>query len=434
MSGPGPALAAILALVLADPESALPKSAKTARFEIRFREGSRAEASVDRVAGRVEGELDRILERLDVPHFRERIRVFLYDDVEELKKITGVSSAGHAVPLELHLPHDNDQTRLHEMVHVVAERFSEKGGEPRNLFFAEGLANAVLEYVHGVHVHAVAAFEKRRGALPKLSEIHEVPDFYEWLGRHPGVNGYDIAGSYMLFLLDTYGAAKVRSYYKGVPAKKAFGADVPAIEKRWHSLLDKVELRPGLEALLRERAGLPSSFTRFVSDEDKLTEAILGPKKEWASLSGAERKPNAVGKWSKGAKGPVGAGPPDDGNWAECALGTAEFSSAMIRARAVPIGPCYGVKVTLGQKCQAMLLGTGAFLYNEIGGVAFDPKTTLGSAPVEIVLRRMGGRATVWIDGRLVLEGDVDGASAPVSVGVVQGSAEFEDVAVRRMP
>ena len=31
--------------------------------------------------------------------------------------------------------------------------------EDRSLFFAEGLANGLLEFVTGVHVHAVAAFE-----------------------------------------------------------------------------------------------------------------------------------------------------------------------------------------------------------------------------------------------------------------------------------
>lgn len=429
-----PLLPSFLSLFLgADPAAALTESVKTERFEIRFRPGSRAEASVDRVAALAEKELTAILARLEFGPWRETIRVFLYDDVAELQKITGTQASGYAIPLELHLPHDNDQTRIHEMVHVVAERFKETGTETRNLFFAEGLANAVLEFVHGVHVDAVAAFEKKRGALPSLAEIHALPDFYTWLAAHPGVNGYDIAGSYMLFLLDTYGPAKVRQYYKGVPAKKAFGLDVDALEKKWHARLElaKARLRPGLEALLAEKAGLPAEFTRFERPEDRLTDDILGQKKDFVPLTHLERKGNGIGEWKKGPKGPLGSAPADKGDWSEATLGLTQFASVIVKARAVPKGSCYGVKVTLGPKCQAIVLGTGAFLYNEIGGVAFDPNTKLGSKPVEIVLRRLGGDASIWVDGRLVLEGKVDGGLAPVSIGVVQGSAEFEEVAAR---
>src|SRR5262249_9328125 len=138
--------------------------------EIRFVPGSRAEASVDRVAAVVEDDLKRILGELGLTAFPHTIRLYLYDDVPELQRLTGGHSGGHSTTLESHVPQDNDQTRVHELVHVVAEQFTEKGSEARNLFIAEGLANAVLRYVDGVSVDAVAAFHKRRGDLPSLAE------------------------------------------------------------------------------------------------------------------------------------------------------------------------------------------------------------------------------------------------------------------------
>ena len=42
------------------------------------------------------------------------------------------------------LEYDNEQTAYHELVHVFAERFPKAGEETRNLFSAEGLANALL--------------------------------------------------------------------------------------------------------------------------------------------------------------------------------------------------------------------------------------------------------------------------------------------------
>src|SRR5687767_11388120 len=180
------ALLLLVATALAQEQpSPLTKREKTARFEIHFRPGSRAEAAVDRIAALVEGDLDHILKELGLTKFPHTIRLFLYDDVPELQRITGVPVDGYSTPLESHVPYDNDQTRVHELVHVVAEKFAESGGEPRNLFFAEGLANAVLRFVHDLPVDAVAAFHEERGELPTLAEVHALADFYAWLEQHP---------------------------------------------------------------------------------------------------------------------------------------------------------------------------------------------------------------------------------------------------------
>src|SRR5690348_11310438 len=82
---------------------------RTAHFEIRFVPGSRAEASVDRIKAVVEDDLQRILGELGLHGFKHTIRLYLYDDVPELQRLTGVHSGGHSTTLESHVPHDNDQ-------------------------------------------------------------------------------------------------------------------------------------------------------------------------------------------------------------------------------------------------------------------------------------------------------------------------------------
>src|SRR5262245_18140944 len=114
-------LAALLAVPFPaqEPDRILTGSEKTAHFEIRFRPGSRSEASVDRVAVVAEQDLQKILQELALPDFKHTIRLYLYDDVPELQKITRNSgAAGYSTTLVSHVPHDNDQTRLHELVHV----------------------------------------------------------------------------------------------------------------------------------------------------------------------------------------------------------------------------------------------------------------------------------------------------------------------------
>lgn len=387
----------------------------TAHFTVRFRQGSRAEAAVDRVVALVESELASILRELDLREFPHRIDLWLYDDVAELQRVTGVPSGGHSVPLASHVPHDNDQTRLHELVHVVAEKFAERGGpEPRNLFFAEGLANAVLRFVHGVHVDAVAAFHRQRGDLPNLAEIHRLPDFYSWLARHPHVNGYDVAGSWMRFLLDRHGAAKVRAYYGGAPVAATFGADLATLERAWHEHLDGVVLRPGTLALLRERHGRTAAERS--PGEALLEPTVLGDAAAWRQF--ADRKLD---------------GKPTHGDWCLQTVDPAPLGAAIVRATATPQDDCYGVRIDLGQDCQVLLLrGQGAFVYTSDGGIAHDATATLGGA-VAIVLRRERGRANAWIDGRLVLTAEVKDAAAPFAIGCVGGPAAFTAIGTRSL-
>lgn len=402
---------------------------RTAHFEVHFRPGSRSEAAVDRVLALVEDDLARILKSLDLAAFPHTIRLYLYDDVAELQRVTGVPSAGHSMPLESHVPCDNDQTRVHELVHVVAEKFTESGPEHRNLFFAEGLANAVLGFVHGVPVDAVAAFYRQRGQLPAMVEVHALDDFYDWLGKRPGVNGYDIAGSWMRYLLDTHGAAKVRRYYKGVSVDDAFGTDLATLERGWHARLDAVQLRPGLRALLTERAAVTAAEKNPA--EATLTGAVLGAADEWHAVAREALQDGEPGNWRGEALELTGQ--KSQGDWCIARLGDA-LGDVIVRCTAEPLAGCYGVQLQIGGNCQALVLrGQGAFLYNEVGGIGHDGTVTLGEKPVQIVLRRRGGKASIWIDGKLVAEGAVDTAAARLGVGSVGGAARFTAIAVRKL-
>ena len=431
-------LAAIAAIALAGaaPAQASPLTgvARTAHFELRFRPGSPAEAAVDRTAALVEDELARILKELGLAGFEHTVVLWLYDDVPELQRLTGVRSAGHSTTLQSHLPCDNDQTRVHELVHVVAEQFTETGSEPRNLFFAEGLANAVLRFVTGVHVDAVAAFHRRRGDLPALAEISALPDFYAWLRAHPHLDCYDVAGSWMRFLLDRHGAAAVRRYYKGVPPQAAFGQDLAALEQAWHEHLDRVTLRPGTLALLQQRYGR-NAAERNPADA-QLGEAQLGPAAAWHAQAPDTLVSGDPARTEQhdGASVLRLSGEKSQGDWCVARLGADALGDAIVRCTFEPGPGCYGVQVQLGGRCQGMVLrGQGAFLYNEGGCAAHEGGVQLGDRPVQLVLRRQRGVASVWIDGRLVLEGRVDSAAAPFGVGCVGGPARCRDAAVRRL-
>src|SRR5262245_24408607 len=94
----------------------------TEHFEIRFRPGSRAGAEVERIASVAERDLERITTLLAVEN-DGHYRLHLYDDVPELQAITRNDRVGgYSSGSDVHIPYDSDQTRFHELVHVVVYR------------------------------------------------------------------------------------------------------------------------------------------------------------------------------------------------------------------------------------------------------------------------------------------------------------------------
>ena len=417
---------------VAGPDASPPGALKTKRFEVRFRPGSRAAADAARQGAAAERDLDRIATALETAP-KGPFVLWIYDDVNELTAATGTTgTGGFSSGNASHVPYDNDQTRLHELVHLVAYEWPKSGPEPRNLWFAEGIANAVLEYVHGVHVHAVAAHYERAGKLPSLAEMTGAADAYAWMRAHPGFNAYDVAASWMRFLLDTHGAAKVKRYYTGTPAKAAFGVDLPAAEKAWRAMLLAWESRPEVETLLKIRDGDPTaSFAPFA---EGVPAALLGKPEDWAPVP---FKALALQKPSVWTSAPTGLSARNEAEeWTACEFGAENYEDCVVRVR-ISTTDYTPVQVRFGADNQVLFVWNGTYLFRGDQPVAQDPAVRLpmGSSRIDAVVARTGRRIEAWVDGRKALSTD-EGTSAPqhIGVGLHKGAAKYEDVRVRRLP
>lgn len=427
--------AVLLAMVLltggvahAGPESTHTGVVRTKRLEVRFRPGSRAAADADRQAAAAERDLDRIAQALDATP-KGPFVLWIYDDPWELAQATGTEgTGGFSSGNASHVPYDNDQTRTHELVHIVTHEWPKSGPERRNLFVVEGIANAVLEFVSGVHVHAVAAHYRKAGRLPALSEMLEAPDFYAWLRSHPGLNAYDVAASWMRFLLDTYGTAKTKRFYTGTTARVALGLDIEGAEKKWHAMLDAYPLRPEVETLLRQRAGEHVFFTPLA---EGVPTAIMAKPEQWTPLLGRALSTDQPDRWAMKATALSAANDADD--WIACNLGEERYGDCAVLVRVSTTGYT-PVQVRFGPANQVMFVQPGTFLYRGNDPIASDPAVSLplSSARREIVVARRGRRIDVWVDGRRALATD-QGTEGPlpVGVGIHKGAAVFEEIRVR---
>jgi len=402
---------------------------KTVHFDIRSRPGSRAGAAVDRVAVMAERDLADICRQLEFTP-EGRFTIYLYDDVPELQLILGRPVGGLSAGRTTHIPHDNDQTRYHELTHLVTALLPKAGDEPRNMFFPDGLANALLTWVHGVHVHAVAKFYRTRKKLPGLKEVAE-GDFYAWLEARRGFNGYDVAASWFRFLLDTYGIENVKRYYAGMPAKKAFGIERKKIEKAWHAALDAFPMRKEVEILLARRNGESARFTPLETAPDRrIPKEILGKKSDWRSLTKEKLRPRDGTTWKREGNGITASGP---GGWHVCELGTRKYGNCMIRAKIRTEGRLTGVQIQLGDKAAAMLNWDALYIWrgeSATGGSTEDRLPESGE--VDLLIIRRGHRLEAWVDGHRAASGTVDDTPHPIGIGFhTGGKVTFSDIRVR---
>ena len=425
-------LAIVSATVSAGPETTHTGLLKTRTFDVKYRPGSRAGAAAERDGAMAERNFKDICGQLAFTP-DGRFTLWLYDDVPEMQAITGNKRAGaFSAGRDSHLPQGDDQTRYHEMVHLVAACLPKSGDEARGMFLVEGLANALLEHVHGVHVHAVARFYRGRKELPPLATFLDA-DFYAWLEAHPGFNAYDVAGSFVRHLIDTHGIEAVKRYYTGTPAKDSLGADERAIEAAWLKTIDAYVLRPEVETLLRQRAGEALKFDVYALDPDaRIPPELLGKPKDWKPPAGEKLNPRDDIAWKREGEALVASGTGDQ--WHVCELGTRKYKDCAVRAKIVTKDILGGIQLQLGDGCEALLVGNGTFVYRNGQGTAMSAAARVTpTGEVDLMMVRRGGKLEVWVDGFRLAEGPVDGEAHVIGIGFHTGTARFENVRVREL-
>jgi hypothetical protein len=417
----------------ADPDKTHTGKLETSNYTIRYRPGSRAAASAGKWASLAERLHERIATQLD---FRpeQRFSIFLYDSVAELQTINGNAGGGFSVPLNAHIPHDNEQTAYHELVHLFTERFPKAGDEHRNRCWPDGIANACLTYVHDVHVHAVARYYLDAKKLPKLAEMMGAPNFYTWVEKHPGINAYDVAASFFRFLLDTEDIAKIRKYYAGMAPKDAFGKTQKDLEKAWLAVVASHPMTEEVETLLRRRHGEKAEFTHFESDPEKRLPAdVRGEAKQWKSLMGGPYHPDVEDVW-KPSDAKIAGDDAQGGRWVVCELGKRKLKDCVIQARFRVTRFCGAVQIRLGDGCQGMFVQNGAFIYRGETSAAQNGEFKFASTgEVHVTLVRRGANATLYIDGIEAVTAKCDKAPARVGVGFSGGGVDITDVKVRAL-
>jgi hypothetical protein len=241
------------------------------------------------------------------------------------------------------------------------------------------------------------------------------------------VRSYDVAGSHVLHLLETYGPARVRRWYTGTPAREALGTDAKALEASWRKMLSAYEIRPEVALLLRQLAGETVTWQRY----DGIPRDVLGEASDWTDLTEAPLRPGPA-EWTRVAGSLQGRNTSPE--WAWCEVGERAYEDCAVRVRVLTPSPV-AVQVRLGADNQVMLVN-GVFLYRGDTPVAASQVARMDAQrhTTDLLVVRRASRIRVWVDGRLALEApSVEGPARP-GVGVHTGQADFQDLRVRALP
>ncbi len=226
-----------------------------------------------------EFQLEDVARALGVPP-PARVTAYVYRSAEEKRRLVGASETDYAKPWlrELHLvdaplPHP---LLRHELVHVVGAEVADGplGVPARGLVLVsaglvEGLA-AALETPRGrFTIHEWSRAARDLGLSPDVARIVGPAGFY----AEPPARAYTAAGSFLAFLLDRYGAEKVRAAYRSGDVARAIGAPLPALVDAWALFLAGADTPPGIVTAARARLGRRSLFARPCAREVAILEA-----------------------------------------------------------------------------------------------------------------------------------------------------------------
>lgn len=200
----------------------------------------------------------------------ERITAYFFASASRKQQLMGAMSVYIAKPWrrEVYLqaemyPHS---VLGHELAHVVAGAYARGPfkvpgrvwGVFANPGLIEGMAVAAApDEDADLTLQQWARAMRELGLLPPLSRVFHLG----FLGENSST-AYTVAGAFVEWFRTNYGSAKLRGWYAGQTLEQLSGQRLPALEQRWLSSLDAVEVPPEAMGVAKARFDRPAVFGR----------------------------------------------------------------------------------------------------------------------------------------------------------------------------
>ncbi|TXD31672.1 tetratricopeptide repeat protein [Lujinxingia vulgaris] len=198
-----------------------------------------------------------------------KVRSFVYADRDSKGALMGGRNTMVA-KLWLHEMHilwrgTGDRMLTHELAHIFTEpfgsgplRLSMQRGVGVNMGLVEGVAFAAEWPARELDAHQASRAMRELGIAPDLGALLGASGFWtQASGR-----AYTLMGSFVRYLIDTYGIERFKEVYGEGHFEEVYGNDVGALVGEWERFVDALDLSEDQREVARYLYDRPSIFVR----------------------------------------------------------------------------------------------------------------------------------------------------------------------------
>ena len=236
----------------------LTASVQTEHFVIYYTPGTPEAKHIALIAGDHEWRYYQLKEFLQVSS-KDRIRSYIYPDIETRKRLIGAGETTIANPIqrEIHLVYDSfpNPVLKHELTHVMSSEFgmdvlriSPKIG------LVEGLAVAADWSSGDLTPHEWSKAMIKAKIAPDIKEIVGIGFWHA-----PPQKSYMVIGSFVRYLIDTYGIEKFKTVYR-TGNFSIYKKSLDELISDWKTFLDGIPLPENALTLAEYKFSEPGIF------------------------------------------------------------------------------------------------------------------------------------------------------------------------------
>ena len=214
---------------------------ETEHFDIFY--ARELQADIDRIAEDCEFQYAQLSDYLmpEGGKLSRKVRAYVYASTDQKKKLTGAGNTSVEDPFghgfHIHAQGFPHPVLKHELAHVFTVPWSPLKVSLK-IGLHEGIAVAADWDEGRLTAHQWAKAMRQMEIAPPLSAIMGI-GFW----GHAGSRSYLLAGSFVRFLVDTYGIEKFRNVFPFGNFLQHYAKDLPSLEQEWINFLDSVPLQ-----------------------------------------------------------------------------------------------------------------------------------------------------------------------------------------------
>ena len=194
--------------------------------------------------------LAQLSRALDVQPDRA-IHSFVFRNATHKARLMGGRATMVAKPwlreVHIHGLHREHAVLAHELTHALAAEFgdpifgaSARGGFLINMGLVEGLAEAMSPRQGSFDLHSNAKAMRDMNMAPDIRSILGAQGFWKQAPRR----AYAVAGSFVKFLLDTYGIQAFKKLYANADFVAAYQKNLNRLVLEWETMVENIEVLP----------------------------------------------------------------------------------------------------------------------------------------------------------------------------------------------